>query len=177
MVEIEKFNSSSCSQNKQHQLSSPFLITLPFATKFATRFPTSPSSFNFSFPLDQFSFVKTKPGDLKFPKCKNNNKLLTISLDLFYTCFCYTLDFVDHYNYVLGALHSHLPSFSVLSTSTMRVVEGGLQHGSQTEERSITDHGYKNFIFPNHKNKPVRYSLYYTVLRKQKITENRVVKS
>ena len=39
------------------------------------------------------------------------------------------------------------------------VTGGGavLWHGSRTKKR-ITDHGYKNFVFPNLQNKQVRYS-------------------
>ena len=35
---------------------------------------------------------------------------------------------------------------------------GSLWKGSRTEKLRITDHKYKNFVFPNHKNKQVRYS-------------------
>ena len=34
---------------------------------------------------------------------------------------------------------------------------GGLWHGSRTEK--VADQGYKNFVFPNHQKKKVRYSL------------------
>lgn len=81
---------SSCLQSKQSQLSSPFLITLPFAA----RFPTCPSSFDFSFPLDKLSLVETKPGDLKFPKHKKYN--IDFSWP-FYECFCSTLDLYSEF--------------------------------------------------------------------------------
>ena len=37
----------------------------------------------------------------------------------------------------------------------LKVVQGGLWQGSRAEK--IEDHGFKNFVFPNHENKLVRY--------------------
>ena len=54
-------------------------------------------------------------------------------------------------------LHGHDPT--VLVGLLERVVQGrGLWHGSRTEKERITDHGFYNFVYPNHENKQVRYS-------------------
>ena len=52
---------------------------------------------------------------------------------------------------------SHGTSICTASTKMRVVQRGSLWYGSQTEK--IEDRGYKNFVFPNHENKQVRYSL------------------
>ena len=45
---------------------------------------------------------------------------------------------------------------SLNSLPGKRVIQGGLWHGSRTEK--IGDHGYNNFVSPNHENKQLKYS-------------------
>ena len=66
--------------------------------------------------------------------------------------------------------HFHKNGFALglVLKQRQRVVQGrgrrreggelGLWHGPQIEKRKITDHGYKNFVFPNHENNQGRYS-------------------
>ena len=46
------------------------------------------------------------------------------------------------------------------------VVHVGLWHGSRTKK--IANHGYQNFIFLSHENRPVMYSFYDLLLHQKK---------